>query len=294
MTDTDRRDIYQIVTDRIIAAIEAGAGDWKMPWHITKGSGAIPCNVASSRTYRGINVVVLWAAAQAAGYTQPIWGTYKQWQERGAQVRKGEKAAPVVFWKLLDQAETQEDEEGQRSRCIARGYHVFNAAQVDGYEAPGLPVTSEPERIECAEAFFAALGATIRHGGSRAFYSPGLDVIQMPPFPAFCDPVAYYGTLAHEATHWSGHKSRCNRGLSGRFGSESYAAEELVAELGAAFVCAELGLASEPRPDHAAYIDNWLKVLRGDKRAIFTAAAAAQRAADWMHQHQPQAMHAAA
>jgi len=291
MTDTDRRDIYQTITDRIIAAIEAGAGAWRMPWHVAPGSGGIPCNIASSKPYRGINVVVLWSVAQAAGYSQPLWGTYKQWQERGAQIRKGEKAAPVVFWKMLDQAETQDSDEGQRARCVARGYHVFNAAQVDGYQPPALPEAApEPERIASADAFFAALGATIRHGGNRAFYAPGPDIIQMPPFPAFCDPAAYYATLAHEATHWTGHKARCDRDLTGRFRSESYAAEELVAELGAAFLCADLGLASEPRPDHAAYIDSWLKVLRGDKRAIFTAAAAAQRAADWMHQRQPQAV----
>jgi len=169
---------------------------------------------------------------------------------------------------------------------FARGYSVFNAAQVDGYEAPALPVLPEPERIGHAEAFFAALGADIRHGGNRASYLPGLDQIRMPPFPAFHDAVAYYATLAHEATHMTGHASRCARDLRGRFGEEAYAAEELVAELGAAFLCADLALAPEPRPDHAAYVASWLKVLRDDKRAIFTAAAKAQAAADWMHARQ--------
>ena len=169
MTDTDRRDIYQTVTDRLIAAIEAGAGEWTMPWHVTKGSGAIPCNVASSRTYRGINVMVLWAAAQAAGYTQPIWGTYKQWQEHGAQVRKGEKAAAVVFWKLLDQAETQEDEEGQRSRCIfVRLSCVSTPPRWTATRHQPCPLPANRNGFECAEAFFAALGATIRHGSEHS------------------------------------------------------------------------------------------------------------------------------
>ena len=144
----------------------------------------------------------------------------------------------------------------------------------------------EVQRIDHAEAFFAALDADIRHGGNRACYVPALDQIRMPPFEAFRDPVAYYATLAHEAMHLTGHPSRCARDLSGRFGDESYAVEELVAELGAAFVCADLALTPEPRPDHAAYVASWLKVLRSDKRAIFTAAAKSQAAADWMHTQQ--------
>jgi antirestriction protein ArdC len=147
----------------------------------------------------------------------------------------------------------------------------------------------KPERTGRAEAFFAALGADIRHGGNRACYVPSLDQIRMPPFPAFRDTVAYYATLAHEATHLTGYQSRCNRDLRGRFGEKAYAAEELVAELGAAFICADLALAPEPRPDHAAYVASWLKVLRGDKRAIITAVAKAQQAADWMHARQPAA-----
>lgn len=209
-------------------------------------------------------------------------------ERTGAQVRKGEQASPVVFWKITEQAEPGDDAEGDDGRrggkrFLARGYSVFNAAQVEGYEAPALPVPPKTQRIEHAEAFFAALAADIRHGGNRAFYRPAEDRIQMPPFEAFADPVAYYATLAHEATHWTGHPTRCARDLKGRFGEEVYAAEELIAELGAAFLCADLDLASEPRPDHAAYVQSWLKVLRGDKRAIFTAAAKAQTAADFAH-----------
>ncbi len=289
--EESRADIYQRITDRIAAAIEAGAGTWRMPWHPGADGAAprLPVNAATGKPYRGINTVVLWATAQAEGYPSAVWATYRQWAELGAQVRKGEQSSPVVFWKISDKDEQEDGEDDRRSRVFARGYSVFNAAQVDGYAAPALPALPEPERIGRAEAFFAALGADIRHGGNRACYVPSLDQIRMPPFPAFRDAVAYYATLAHEATHLTGHPSRCNRDLRGRFGEEAYAAEELVAELGAAFICADLALAPEPRPDHAAYVASWLKVLRGDKRAIFTAAAKAQAAADWMHARQPAA-----
>jgi len=292
--EDSRADIYQCVTDRIAAAIEAGAGKWQMPWHpgADRAAPRLPFNAVTGKPYRGINTVVLWATAQAEGYPSAVWATYRQWQELGAQVRKGEQSSPVVFWKINgpDEGEDgdngRDGEDGRQSRVFARGYSVFNAAQVDGYATPALPVLPEPERIGHAEAFFAALGADIRHGGNRACYVPGLDQIRMPPFPAFRDAVAYYATLAHEATHMTGHASRCARDLRGRFGEEAYAAEELVAELGAAFLCADLALAPEPRPDHAAYVASWLRVLRGDKRAIFTAAAKAQAAADWMHTRQ--------
>ena len=287
-----RADIYQRITDRIAAAIEAGAGEWRMPWHPGADGVApvLPVNAATGKPYRGVNTVVLWATAQAEGYPSAVWATYRQWAELGAQVRKGERASPVVFWKISDKEDQEDANEGaeddRRSRVFARGYSVFNAAQVDGYEAPALPVLLEAERIGHAEAFFDAIGADIRHGGNRACYVPSLDQIRMPPFEAFRDPIAYYATLAHEATHLTGHPSRCARDLRGRFGDEAYAAEELVAELGAAFVCADLAMAPEPRPDHAAYVASWLKVLRGDKRTIFTAAAKAQAAADWMDAQQ--------
>lgn len=305
--EESRADIHQRITDRIVAAIEAGAGKWQMLWH-RGADGAtprLPVNAATGKPYRGINTVALWAMAQAQGYPGAVWATYRQWAELGAQVRKGEQSSPVVFWKASGPDEGEDggtggggdgggaagesSEDGRRPRVFARGCSVFNAAQVDGWEAPALPAMPEPERIGHAEAFFAALGADIRHGGKRACYVPGLDQVGMPPFPAFRDAVAYYATLAHEATHWTGHASRCNRDLRGRFGEEAYAAEELVAELGAAFICADLALAPEPRSDHAAYVASWLKVLRGEKRAVLTAAAKTQQAADWMQARQPAA-----
>ena len=289
--NTELKDLYQRVTDQIVKAIETGAADWKMPWHQTGSENFTPINALTKKPYRGVNILTLWAAADACGYPTGLWATYKQWQEMGAQVKKGEKATLVVFWKFSDleneddAGEGEEREDHTHRGVFARGYSVFNAAQVDGYQVPAVPAISEAERIESAERFFSALGADIRHGGSRAYYSPTTDHIQMPPFGIFRDSIAYYAVLAHESTHWTGVAGRLNRDLSGRFGNESYAAEELVAELGAAFVCADLGLANEPRPDHAAYVASWLKVLRNDKRAIFTAASKAQAAADWMHEH---------
>ena len=286
-----RADIYKRVTESIVASIEAGAGAWRMPWHsgVDGLAPVLPVSVATGRPYRGVNTVVLWASGQARSYGSAIWGTYRQWQERGAQVRKGEQASPVVFWKTLEQGETEEpreDQEDSRSgrRFVARGYSVFNAAQVAGFETGSIVALPEPQRIERVETFFDAVGAVIRHGGNRAFYRPVQDCIQMPPFSAFADPLAYYAVLAHEVTHWTAHSSRCARDLGSRFGDETYAAEELVAELGAAFLCADLDLACTPRPDHAAYLQSWLKVLRADTRAIFTAAAKAQRAADYIHE----------
>jgi antirestriction protein ArdC len=284
-------DIYQQVTDQIVAAIEAGAkGEWRMPWHVKAADGdPMPFNVVSKRHYRGVNVLALWSVAKSRGYTSNAWGTYKQWSEKGCQVRKGERCAYVVFWKF-DRVTVKgegEGEESTRNRAMARGYFVFNADQVDGYVAqPAAPII-EPERNAYCEAWFKTLGGTVGHGGNRAYYSPSLDAIQIPAFASFVTPGHYYSTLAHEYTHWTSHKSRCDRQLGMRFGDEAYAAEELIAELGAAFTCALLQLDSEPRADHAEYVANWLRVLKGDKRAIFTAASKAQVAIDWLIARQP-------
>ena len=285
---TGHQDVYQRVTNQIIEAIERGAGDWKMPWHQTAGENFVPINAQSKKPYRGINILSLWAAAEERGYNTNLWATYKQWQELGANVRKAEKATLVVFWKFSDLgidegSKDEEREEESRRSVLARGYSVFNADQVDGFTPPEMSAIPDVERVQTAENFFSALGADIRHGGNRACYSPGTDHIQMPRFEVFQSAIAYYSTLAHESTHWTGAVSRLNRELSTRFGGEAYAAEELIAELGAAFLCAELGLSNEPRPDHAAYLASWLRVLKNDKRAIFTAASKAQAAVDYMH-----------
>ena len=284
-TATDKRDVYSRVTAQIINSIEQGVGTWRMPWHTSGRYAFSPINVASRKPYRGINTVCLWAAAQAKGYERGEWATYQQWQDKGSQVRKGEKATLVVFWKFAnDSVESREDgaDSGRSRLLFTRGYSVFNAAQVDGYTPKADMDMPMPERIAHAEAFFGAIGADLRHGGDQAFYSPATDHIQMPPFAAFAENAAYYSTLAHEHTHWTAPAARCGRQLGKRFGDNTYAAEELIAELGAAFTCAHLGLSTEPREDHAQYLASWLRVLKADSRAIFTAASKAQQAADFM------------
>jgi len=288
-TATEKRDVYATVTSQITNAIEKGVGNWRMPWHTTGRFASSPINTTSRKPYRGINTVCLWAAAEAKGYASGEWGTYKQWQDRGAQVRKGEKSTTVVFWKFANSAQESQDDISETpssgSRLLfTRGYAVFNAAQVDGDTPKAEPEATMPERIARADAFFQAIGADVVHGGNRAYYSPMSDHIQMPPLAAFFENVSYYSTLAHEHTHWTAKTERCDRQLGKRFGDSAYAAEELIAELGAAFVCAHLQISTEPREDHAQYIQSWLRVLKADNKAIFTAASKAQQACDWMIQ----------
>jgi antirestriction protein ArdC len=258
-----------------------------------------PTNLVSRKKYRGINTLVLWISARAKGYADQTWATYRQWAEAGAQVRKGERATQIVFWDVRpvrggeqDQPPADPADDKESRRIIAKSYSVFNASQVDGWEAPPAPELPPPnERIAHADNFFAALSIDLRHGGNRAFFSPGGDYIQMPDFRAFTDPLAYYSVLGHETVHWSGGKARLDRNRHEKYADEAYAFEELIAELGSAFLNADLMLSPAPRPDHAPYIQSWLRVLRNDKRAIFSAAAAAQRAVDYLQQLvQPRAL----
>jgi antirestriction protein ArdC len=230
--------------------------------------------------------VVLWSQAQTKGYGSALWGTYQQWQSLGGQVRKGEHGSPVVYWGTYETKDTAADEPDERNgrHLFCKGYTVFNLDQVDGVKLPKRlePKLSRNERIERAESFFAGVGVPVRDGGNRAFYRPDTDAVYMPDFQQFPDATQYYSVLAHESTHWTSHASRCDRQLGKRFGDAAYAMEELVAELGSAYTMAALELELTPRADHAAYIESWLKVLRSDKRAIFTAASQAQLAADWL------------
>ena len=216
--------------------------------------------------------------------------TFRQAVELRAHVRKGEKGSPVVYANSITCNETDTDSGVDVARDIhfLKGYTVFNVEQIEGlpaqYTAPASPRLDVSARIARAERFFGATGATLAHGGNRAFYRPSTDSIVLPLFETFRDAESYYATLAHETTHWTAHESRLARDFgTKRFGSEGYAIEELVAELGAAFLCADFDLTLEPREDHAAYIANWLDVLKADNRAIFTAASHAQRAADFIN-----------
>src|SRR5229473_940111 len=233
---------------------------------------------------------ILPTSALAQNFTAPIWMTFRQAIELKAHVRKGEKGSLVVYANSITRTETDQKtgDETDHEIHFLKGYTTFNVEQIDGlpahYYAKAEPQIDPVARIEHAEKFFAATGATINHGGNRAFYSPATDAVQLPPFESFRDAASYYATLAHELTHWTSNKSRLARDFGGkRYGSQGYAMEELVAELGAAFLCADLELALEAREDHAAYIASWLEVLANDSHAVFTAAAHAQRAADFIH-----------
>lgn len=280
-------DTYKRVTDTIVRAIESGeTGAWKMPWHTIGNCNFSPINAASRKPYRGINTLALWAESQERGFTSGEWATYQQWQERGGQVRKGEKSSAVVFWKFGSTSKESEDggeSSADRDRLMfCRTYPVFNRDQVDGLTASAATVPTIEARISDADAFFDAVPATVRHAGNRAFYRASDDSITLPAFNQFHSPVDYYSTRAHETGHWTGAKSRCDREFGKRFGDNAYAMEELVAELTAAFTLANLGLSSTPREDHQNYLASWLRVLKADSKAIFTAASKAQAATDYI------------
>jgi len=290
-----RQDVYTRVTDRIVADLEQGVRSWMKPWNAEHAAGKITRPLRHNGTpYSGINILMLWSAALAGGFAAPIWMTFKQALELKAHVREGEKGSLVVYANSITRKETDEvsGDETDREIHFMKGYTVFNVEQIEGlpahYYAKPEPRFSPVQRIEHAESFFTNLRADIRHGGTQAYYAQEADYIRMPPFEAFCDAQAYYATLAHESTHWTKHPSRLAREFGRKtWGDEGYAEEELVAELGSAFLCADLELALTPREDHASYIAHWLTVLKDDKRAIFRAAAHAQRAADFLHRLQP-------
>lgn len=283
-----RFDVYSAVTDQIVAAIEAGAGAFVMPWHCLAPSLGRPLNAHTGLAYRGVNVVGLWARAMLQAYPNGWWASYRQWSQLGAQVRRGEQGGTVVFYRHVDTSPATEPDEPGRSRLVARASHVFNAAQVDGWTPPDPIAPGSVEAIAAADLFVSRTQADVRHGGARACFRPDEDCIEMPPrdrfigSPTSSASEAYYATLLHELTHWSGAPKRLDRTFGKRFGDAAYAMEEFVAELGAAFLCADLQIANEPRPDHAAYLSAWLKVMKSDRRAIFTAAARAKDAVTYL------------
>ena len=286
---TGKADIYTRVTDTIVKSLEEGARPWAKRWHSEDGGGLFSLPLRANGTpYRGINVLLLWGATFERGFNACQWMTYKQAQELGGQVRKGESGSLVVYADRFTKTETNDrGEDIEREIPFMKGYTVFNVEQIDGlpeqYRPKASPLPSSVALHQASEAFFARTGASVRHGGSRAFFVPSLDIIQLPTPESFRDAESYAATKAHELVHWTGHAARLARDLSGRFGDQAYAFEELVAELGAAFLCATLRISPEVRDDHAAYVQSWLKALKNDKRAIFTAASLAQAAADYLH-----------
>lgn len=298
MTTTSRADLYTRITGKIIADLEQGVRPWMKPWSADHAAGKITRPLRyNGIPYKGINVVMLWSAAVTKGYACPLWLTFKQALELGGHVRKGETGELVVYADRIRRTETNDKgEDVERQIPFLKGYIVFNAEQCDDlpphyYAKAEPPALSTAQRIDAADRFFAATGADIRHGGTRAFYAEGPDYVQMPPFETFRDAESHAATLGHEIVHWTKHGKRLARDFGRvRHGDEGYAKEELVAELGSAFLAADLGITPEVREDHAAYIASWLEVLKGDKRFIFTAAAHAQRALEYLHGLQPQAI----
>lgn len=291
---TKRIDLYDRVTNSIMSDLERGIRPWLKPWNAEHAAGRITRPLrAGGQPYKGINVLSLWESAISQHFTAPIWMTFKQAKELGASIRKGAKGTLVVYADRITRTETGEDgRECERGIYFMKSYPVFNVDQIEGlpphFYATAAPMLDPSQRIEAADHFFGSTGADIRHGGDHAYYAVQSDHVQMPHFESFRDAESYSATLAHEMTHWTKHPSRLDRDFGRKaFGDEGYAREELVAEIGAAFLCCDLGITPEPREDHAAYVDHWLKVLKEDKRAIFRAAAHAQRAVDYLHGLQP-------
>lgn len=285
--DQSRADTYQIVTDKIVAQLEQGTRPWVMPFtsgpiHKPLRHNAVP--------YRGINVLILWMAAQEKGYNTPIWMTFNQAREVGGFVKKGERGTGIVYYGQGTKEEERDDGTTEdRVISFLKSYAVFNVQQIDGlpeiyYSTLSPKYSNAGQRNAAADTFLSNLGANFRHGGSRAYYSLDIDQIWVPKFDDFRTAEDYYSVAAHEHTHWTRHPTRLDRDFGRkRWGDAGYAMEELVAELGAAFLMADLEIENQPREDHASYIESWIQVLKKDKRSIFTAAQHAQKALDFMH-----------
>lgn len=276
------------VTERLVSQIETNPdGTWSMPWHRTPHVLDVR-NAATDKPYRGVNVIALASTSIERDYPTSLYATYRQWASLDAQVRRGEKAAQVIRWvtatKKTDAgSDGAEPVEGRRLVPVV--FSVFNAAQIDGWTpptaaTPGIDVDTKAVR------FISAAGADIVHGHNHAAYLPAADRIELPAVDQFHSTEALYSTTLHELVHWTGHHSRLNRDLTGRFGDNAYAAEELIAELGAAIACASLGIGPEPRADHAHYLAHWLRILNADPKALFATTSKAQAAVDHLAGYQ--------
>jgi antirestriction protein ArdC len=275
-------DIRQIVTDKIIALLERGTTSTGPRWTGSKTTG-LPINAKSGEPYHGINVLLLWAEMAEKGYSSSQWLTYKQAADLGGQVRKGEKSLMCVYYQTVQKVADQPDEDGE-SYFLAKPFFLFNVAQIDG-----LPTNlTAPASMNVfnasqeAEQIIIKTHAQVDYGFDSAYYSRAQDKICMPQRERFTSPENFYATALHELTHWTGHESRLNRQFGKRFGDDAYAFEELVAELGAAFTVGQLGMLDATIEAHADYVQSWVKVLKNDKRAIFTAASQAAKAADYI------------
>lgn len=298
---TMSQDNYQIITDAVLELMSKHGTDWTKPWQAQASLGH--CNVQSGKPYNGTNIFLLAVSAMKQDFSSNEWGTFNQWFTLGGGKREKidgkwvvtkqskytvkPKGTKIIFFDKIK----IEDKDTQEEKLIPmlKGFTVFNADQVEGYTPkPVQPITETKARHDRAEALIALTGADIRYGGDKAFYVPSQDFVQMPVLEDFkgtetsTDFEAYYSTMFHELTHWTGNKARLDRKMVGRFGSNAYAFEELVAELGAVFLTCQVGINVAPRPDHAKYLNNWLEVIKSDKRAMVKAFAQAQKASDYI------------
>jgi antirestriction protein ArdC len=293
---TPKVDLYTRITSQIVESIERGVLPWLKPWSAEHAAGRMSRPLRfNGEAYSGINVLALWMQAELHGFHCPHWFTFRQAKELGGFVKKGEKSSPVVYASSFKKSETTDDgAEVEAEIPFLKEYCVFNASQIEGlpshYYELATPPAETVQRIERADAFFAATGADIRTGGTRAFYAMGPDYIRMPPIECFTDAESHAATVAHELIHWTKAPHRLNRDLGRKkYGDDGCAREELVAELGSAFLSADLNITPELRDDHASYIASWLQVLKNDRRAIFSAASLASKAVEYLHGLQPRA-----
>jgi antirestriction protein ArdC len=284
-------DVMERVVARLVDAIEAGTDGWEMPWR-TLGTHGWPTNAVTGTRYSGGNVLALHFAAIDRGDASARWATYKQWEALGGQVRQGERGTRCIYWHVKPadittdpDPDTGETVELQTTARVAwaRAFTVFNAAQVDNDPgAEPVPELTPLERDARVNAFFAAIPALVAWGAGNPCYQPATDRVVMPAFDAFHSTADAYATLAHELGHWTGHPTRLTRTYGRRFGDDAYAAEELVAELSAAFTCAVTGIDTVERTDHAAYLAHWCRMLKAQPAILWTVAAKAQSATDWL------------
>lgn len=295
------QELFESIGEKLIAAIESGEeGQWSKPWKAIFGTGGLPTNAVTKKAYNGFNVMLLWIEKEANGFATDLWATYKQWQSIDAQVIKGQKGTQAIKWgvtyKCLDGCKNKKGGQykGMQSCSVkahandkhvwSTTFTVFNASQVEGFELPNAPEpTDAPERLEAVEAFIEASGANVQHvAGDKAYFVPGTNNITLPLREQFDTVQGYYGTALHELTHWSGDKGRLDRANRNTFGSQGYAAEELVAEFGAAFLAGHFGIEVEPHIEHAKYLKSWASVIRSEPMALYRATKQAQEAATYL------------
>lgn len=282
-----KRDLYQEVTDKLIAQLEKGVIPWRKPWKSTGiqlGNGVFPINFSTKKEYNGINIVLLWCAQQDGNFQSNCWLTFKQAKALGGSVKKGEKSpVSIVRFGRFEYEDKKTGEE--KTGAFLKAFAVFNIEQCENL--PGVVETPleddfvDHDPLEACELFIQNSGATIKHGGNRAFFTESGDYIQLPHLKQFSASEEYYSTAFHELVHWTGHKSRLNRLVPARFGDKSYSYEELVAEMGASFTCALFGI-ENTLENSAAYLNHWIEKLKENNRIIVSVASSASKAVDYL------------